>query len=225
MQYQGGKHRLAKKIAEVIRDVGQGRCYVEPFVGGGSVMAAMYGWPQERYGSDANRALICMWQALQRGWQPPRKVSRATWTCYEARQSVRDPMTAFLGAGCSYMGMWFSSPAPQLAPRARRVLLDQIEKLRDVHFEWARYDELGIGRTDVVYCDPPYADTTGYAATGSSFDHEAFWNQVLRWADRGAIVLVSEYSAPRWIGRPYRTWEVRGGMARAPRTENLYLVK
>ena len=43
---------------------------------------------------------------------------------------------------------------------------------------------------DVVYCDPPYAGTSGY---GCEFDHDAFWEWV---RTRTYPVYVSEYRAP-----------------------------
>ena len=44
----------------------------------------------------------------------------------------------------------------------------------------------------VIYCDPPYAGTTGYV---DSFDNEEFWNVVREWS-KNNIVLVSEQVAP-----------------------------
>lgn len=46
---------------------------------------------------------------------------------------------------------------------------------------------------DVVYCDPPYADTTGYR---DAFDSKAFWETMDSWHELGADVFVSEYQAP-----------------------------
>jgi DNA adenine methylase len=44
-----------------------------------------------------------------------------------------------------------------------------------------------------VYCDPPYAGTTGY---GVAFDTPKFWSTMRQWRERGAAVYVSEYAAP-----------------------------
>lgn len=52
------------------------------------------------------------------------------------------------------------------------------------------YSEYVHEEGDVVYCDPPYAGTSGY---GREFDHEAFW----QWCrTRDFPVYVSEYRAP-----------------------------
>lgn len=49
---------------------------------------------------------------------------------------------------------------------------------------WAEYA--------VIYCDPPYASTTGYRG---GFDSDEFW-EYARMAARNNIVLVSEYTSP-----------------------------
>lgn len=75
---------------------------------------------------------------------------------------------------------------------------------------------------DVVYCDPPYAGTTGY---GREFDHEAFW----QWCrTRDFPVYVSEYRAPEdfisvWCKEKRRLFNDRGLSANA--VEHLFLHK
>jgi DNA adenine methylase len=46
----------------------------------------------------------------------------------------------------------------------------------------------------LVYCDPPYANTTQYDATGK-FSSEEFWNTMREWSKTN-ILFVSEYTAP-----------------------------
>ena len=75
---------------------------------------------------------------------------------------------------------------------------------------------------DVVYCDPPYAGTTGY---GREFDNEAFW----QWCrTRDFPVYVSEYRAPEdfisiWCKEKRRLFNNRGLSANA--VEHLLLHK
>ncbi len=47
-----------------------------------------------------------------------------------------------------------------------------------------------------MYCDPPCAGTEPYTKTCAPFDHDAFWRTMRVWAERGAHVFVSEYTAP-----------------------------
>lgn len=75
---------------------------------------------------------------------------------------------------------------------------------------------------DVVYCDPPYAGTTGY---GREFDHDAFW----QWCrTRDFPVYVSEYRAPEdfisvWCKEKRRLFNHRGLSTNA--VEHLFLHK
>lgn len=46
-----------------------------------------------------------------------------------------------------------------------------------------------------LYCDPPYAGTTGYGAV-SDFDSARFWARAQEWACAGSEVYVSEYACP-----------------------------
>lgn len=51
---------------------------------------------------------------------------------------------------------------------------------------------------DVVYCDPPYKDTTQDYPT-PPFDHDRFWSWVHEIAEDGADVLISEFTAPEGV--------------------------
>lgn len=48
----------------------------------------------------------------------------------------------------------------------------------------------------LIYCDPPYQDSSKYGATGNdAFDSARFWRVVRRWSEHH-VVFVSEYRAP-----------------------------
>lgn len=75
---------------------------------------------------------------------------------------------------------------------------------------------------DVVYCDPPYKNTTGY---GIQFDTDAFWEWV---RTRNYPVYVSEYQAPEdfvsiW-DKEKRSLFNNGGLS-APKIEHLFVHK
>lgn len=55
------------------------------------------------------------------------------------------------------------------------------------------YQELKIPNCSVIYCDPPYANTTKYK---DDFDHETFWQWCRDKSNEGHQVFVSEYNAP-----------------------------
>ena len=68
--------------------------------------------------------------------------------------------------------------------------------MRNASFAHADYRTFNPEPGTLVYCDPPYANTTGYSLGG--FNHDEFWKTMRSWSSNGAVVLVSEYDAPEW---------------------------
>jgi DNA adenine methylase len=204
MRYLGGKHRQAKEIREVVAQVRYGRThYLEPFIGGGSVFSATAPDFKRATASDASGSLVALWKAaVQGGWEPPVSMSRETWEA--ERDSTQDTaLRAWAGYAASYNGKWFAGYGPAAAGRdylaeSARGFARKVAKLTghpDLVFMHGDYAMHNPGRDTVVYCDPPYADTTGYKAA-DTFDHARFWATMNRWADHGAMILVHEYTAP-----------------------------
>lgn len=195
MRYLGGKSKTRKQIAGYLESIREGRQYLEPFVGGAWILQEMSG---ERYASDSNGALITMYKALQTGWVPPEDVSEELYREYKAKQNEDDPLTAFIGIGCSFGGKWFGGYAGRTernyAVNAKNSLLKQLPLIQDVKFLHRDYRWFFPENT-LVYCDPPYEGTTGYR---SGFSHKVFWDTIREWSEKkhGNTVVVSEYKAP-----------------------------
>ncbi len=133
-----------------------------------------------------------MWRSLRDGWEPPQDITEADYNWLSALRDPRDPTTAMAGFGCSFGAQWFASYADK-GPTAYRVLKKQQALIQGVRFRCCSYFDLEP-QGMVVYCDPPYANTAGYAAVGG-FDSERFWETMYRWAQTNTV-LVSEFSAP-----------------------------
>lgn len=215
MQYVGGKqksggHRIAAMIGlfaarQRMSDI------VEPFCGGLSVTYRLSGLDVQA--SDACVPLIALYKAMQLGWEPPAEVSRETWEHYKTAGDPTDPMTAFVGFGCSRSGDWFSSfiadykytnrrvPA---ATAARDSLRKKIGACAAVDFAAGDYRDAPV--RGVWYCDIPYVGSIGYPAVGP-FDHAAFWTFATE-TSQSVPVLVSERVAPEnW--RVVEEWSVQ----------------
>lgn len=199
MRYLGGKCRLAKGISEVILgSTISRRRYIEPFVGGGAVAVKMAPHFEQVRLSDTLHDLILMYQALQDGWVPPDEVSEDLHR--QLRDQFPSALRGFVGLGCSYAGKFFGGYAKDskgtrnYAAEAKRGLLRDMQQLQNAVFIISDYRHLNIGDGDVVYCDPPYANTSGY--TVGDFDSDAFWSVARGWHKMGAAVFVSEYTAP-----------------------------
>jgi len=197
MQYLGSKARIAKKILPIIlKDRKLDQYYVEPFVGGCNSIDKVSG---PRIGNDSNIYLVALWQALQAGWIPPTTISKELYS--EIRKHPNDhlmELVCFVGLLCSFGGKWFggyavNSKGDNYAERGARVLLKQINNLKDVEFYSFEYDQLWIPSKSIIYCDPPYANTTQYK---DKFDSIKFWEWCRDKFKEGHKIFISEYSAP-----------------------------
>lgn len=207
MRYVGGKSRIAKWIASEIAKVkGDRSVYVEPFAGGLNSFEECAPLFERAVASDAHPDLIMMWQELLfGGWVPPESVLKDE---YDAlRRESPSALRGLVGFGASFGGKWFGGYAGSVWDRHNERMTrpfydtakDAVEKtakrLRglDIAVLCRDYRELSIPRNSVVYCDPPYAGTLGY---GVEFDSASFWSTASKWASDGALVIVSEQSAP-----------------------------
>lgn len=207
MQYLGGKSRIATRLAAFMQPfVDKADAYFEPFVGGAAVICKIQ--HRVRMAADLNRAVVSLWQAVQNGWIPPSELSEIEYRQIKQRMELSDPLTAFAGFGCSFGGKWFAGYArnatsgggktvvPQnFAAMAAKSIAAQSGGLLGVDFQHGDYRALSYLGHSVVYCDPPYAGTTGYAGL-PDFSHTDFWQFCRDQELRGSVVFISEYRAP-----------------------------
>lgn len=208
MKYMGSKARHAKELLPIIlANRKEGQWYVEPFVGGANMIDKVDG---NRIGADCNEYLIEMWKAVSSGWMPPELVTE------EKYQKVRDnkdndkPLTSYIGFAMSFGGKWFggyrrdiagTKDDPELkafneseqSRKSYESLLKQQKKLLGVDFRHSSYQDLDVPANSIIYCDPPYKDTTKYK---DSFDHEQFYEWCRDKHSEGHQIFVSEYNMP-----------------------------
>ena len=196
MQYFGGKQRISKQIVEVLNEYRKdNQPLVEPFVGGCNVISKMSG---ERYCYDINEYLIEMYKAVQNGWTPPAIITEEEYDYIRNNKDKDKPLTGFVGIGCSYSGKWFGGYARNKTGRnyclnAHNSILKQLNEIRDIKFDCKDYKELEFNGC-LIYCDPPYKDTTKYPIIGE-FNTEEFWNVMRNWSKNNTVI-ISEYEAP-----------------------------
>jgi DNA adenine methylase len=196
----GGKARQCKYIAEeVLSRAGSRTTYLEPFVGWGYTFAAISPAFDTVYASDNHPDLMMMWQAVKDGWVPPDHISRELY--YELKLStVSSPLRGFACFGCAFGGKWRNGYA-RIGPNedgcgatAHRSVMKKADAFKRAELWCGDYRKWRVTADTVVYCDPPYAGMTSYY-TGA-FDPDAFWAQCAEWVAAGALVFISEYSAP-----------------------------
>lgn len=199
MHYLGGKFRIRKQVCEVLNEFRKpDQLFVDLFCGGLSITQDM---SNPRLANDICIPLIVMFKALQKGWIPPDTINEDTYQMIKKRMDYTDPLTAFVGFGCSFGGKWFGGYARDpssnrnYAENMKNSCLDLKNKTKDVEFRCLSYTNLVLERVFkdcLIYCDPPYANSTGYMY---SFNSQLFW-WIVRYLSKDNIVIVSEYKAP-----------------------------
>ncbi len=201
MNYLGGKSKHSKEIVNVILSLSKNKTtWVEPFIGGGSVVTKV---PKtfKIYGSDINSNVVELYKHVQKGGELPNEVTE---TQYKAVKQNPEAYSAWyiglVSIGCSFGGKEWGGYARSkeadgspvnFAARAKRKLFGM--DFSEIHLETLSYSEVIVNNDCIVYCDPPYAGTTGYK---TKFDSGSFWE----WAEKSAKVAdvyVSEYNAPQ----------------------------
>lgn len=202
MKYMGSKARFANEIlAIVLNERKEGQWYIEPFCGGCNTLDKVEG---KRMGFDINSHLIAMWRALISGDYVPKKITRSY---YDAvKKSPNDYpscIVGWVGFNCSYSGKFFGGFAGDTKTKlgtirdyqgeAIRNVMKQVDKLKGVLFGSRSYRDIILPVDSIIYCDPPYSNTTTYS---ECFDNDAFWRWARIAAEMGHTVFVSEYDAP-----------------------------
>jgi len=211
MKYVGSKSRFKKELVPIIQniiDVNEITHYYEPFVGGCNMIDDIR--CDNRVGNDMHEYLIAMWKELQAGWIPPTTISEEEYqTVKNNRGTYPKHYVGLVGFAASFGAKWFGGyargfKADKVTPRdipneGIRNLMKQIDDVKDVKFICGDY--LTITPKNrlngwLIYCDPPYAGTTGYK---DSVEHSQFWDWCSEMG-KGNTILVSEYDAPEgWI--------------------------
>lgn len=220
MKYMGSKDKHAKQIIAItLARRAPGQTYVEPFVGGANVLKYV---PQEqgpRIGADVNRYMVALHTALANGWEPPQsftkteyaKIQRGPESWAKAHGEFGEAIVGFVATGCTFgstwMGAWVKDYDPEertdikdhsrCAQSARSCLRDA-PGLKGAIFVCSSYDKLVIPDRSIVYCDPPYANTSSYVGERdiNRWKIAPFWQWADRQVDAGHTVYVSEYTGP-----------------------------
>jgi site-specific DNA-adenine methylase len=205
--YQGGKKRIGKRIHDIIilleNDLSDENLnYFEPFVGMAGVLRH-FGKDNNRFlhACDANEDLMLMWKALQKGWKPPLKCSKAKFE--RLRKSKKHSAErAFIGIVASYGGNFFCGYRLHLSNKRNYLregyngLMDIYPDIKKVNFLKAlQYDEFDP-ENFLIYCDPPYKGNNLGPSSFKNFNSDAFWKKMRQWSKNNTVV-ISESSAPK----------------------------
>jgi DNA adenine methylase len=139
------------------------------------------------------------------GWIPPSDICEDEYNLFKYDEP--SALRGFVGFGASFGGKWFGGYARgynyfrmrDYMEETSRAIVADIRRLKEtdaeISFECHSYEAVSANSRYVIYCDPPYEDTLGYAGT-PKFNHAQFWQWAHKQHENGALVIVSGYKAP-----------------------------
>ena len=202
----GSKRRIAKEILPIIlKNRKPQQWYVEPFVGGCNVIDKVDG---NRIGNDIDKYLIALCKEMQKDdFSVPFIGEKEYLEIRYNQEKYPDWLVGYVGFQLSFGAKWFGGyrrdkvGVRNYENEAQQNLQAQQNLIKNIVFYNLNYWEIPIPSDSIIYCDPPYANTTKYK---TSFDSEKFWLWCEKMVDNGHTVFVSEYTAPnKWIS----VWE------------------
>ena len=206
IKYVGSKNKISKYIAPILQkliDDNNVSVYYEPFVGGCNMIDKIK--CKYRIGNDIHPELIAMWKALQSGWQPPEHILEKEYNLVRLnRDKYPDYYVGFVGFMAGFGSKYFGGysrgndakgKARDIPNEAIRNILKQLPLVQDVKLICRDYRDINMSHFNntVIYCDPPYKQTTKYAV--DKFDYDSFYNWC-REVSKINILCVSEYQMP-----------------------------
>ena len=200
MKYMGSKRRIAKEILPIIlKNRKPEQWYVEPFVGGCNIIDKVEG---NRIGNDINKYLIALCREMQKeNFEIPFVGEKEYSEIKNNQSSYPDWLLGYVGFQLSFGAKWFGgyrrdkAGVRDYSNEAQQNLRAQQNLLKSIKFTNTDYWNFGIPDNSIIYCDPPYQNTTKYSSSG--FDHNKFWSWCEQMMNDGHSVFVSEYNAPQ----------------------------
>lgn len=218
MKYLGGKQRLGKHIAPVLKDLWNKLLkteefknlngYLEPFCGSCGVLKNMADISDNIQANDYHPDLIQMWIEVKAGtFVFPVSISEEEYFIAKALPSP-NAHKSFVGFGMSFGGRFFGAYAHKYINEKKEDFCKEMTSslkhtaplIQNVIFTNNSYLELNPVNK-FIYCDPPYAyvkfpikyrrDTKKY----DKFDTDLFWETMRKWSENN-FVIVSEIVAP-----------------------------
>lgn len=199
MKYMGSKNRIAKYILPIIlANRKDGQMFYDVFCGGGNIIEKV---KAPCVAIDNNEFLIEALKLIRDNpYILPRDKNDTNENCYQMmKNSDNKALKGYYGFALSYGGKWFggwrrdSENKRDYIKEAYKNALKQSDAIKHAVFVCSSYCEHEYVPQSIIYCDPPYKNTTSYK---NNFNHDNFWQWVRNMSYSGHQVFVSEYNAP-----------------------------
>jgi DNA adenine methylase len=201
MKYLGSKRKFKKYILPLLID----ECYkkniyiwVEPFVGGANLIEDV---PDDfiKIGTDLNPHTISALIGIRDYANIlPTSISEVEYKKLIGK--IPDPVTSWIRFVAAFASKFEDSYAKSknsneetYLTRGKKNALKQCEKIKNVKFYTCDYSSHSNLKNCLIYCDPPYKNTTKY--NKNKFDYDKFWH----WCREMSLnnsVFISELEAP-----------------------------
>ena len=200
MQYMGGKTRIAKQLATIInKNITEDTIFYSLFCGACSVESLIN--CNKKVCNDSHEYLIELLKACQNNFVVPEIVTKEEYEYAKSNKDENKALTGFIGFACGFGGKWFGGYAKNnsgtnYAKQSKNSLEKKMKNLQKetTTFLNLSYEDVEVKDNSVVYCDPPYANTTSYY-NSNKFDHNLFWKYMRTLSEKN-LVFISEINAP-----------------------------
>uniref|UniRef100_A0A6C0F959 site-specific DNA-methyltransferase (adenine-specific) n=1 Tax=viral metagenome TaxID=1070528 RepID=A0A6C0F959_9ZZZZ len=202
MAYVGGKAKGSEHIIEILNNKKYDNLpYLEPFVGYGHILRRVKN-KKSYTASDGNPLVVSLLQGIQDKKKKYPNISREDY--YKLKKKLADnSFKRAIAAFCySYNGKEWggyttisSCERRENYPLERKNYYNQLRQndvfmqTKITHNDYKKLNPKGC----LIYCDPPYAKTTGYSP---HFNHHEFWDIMRKWSINNHV-FISEYNAPK----------------------------
>ena len=204
MIYMGSKNRLSKEIVPIIQkyidNMDNCKGFLVPFCGGANIEDKIK--CDKKISCDIDLYLIACLTKLRDGWQPPQEVTREEYIEIKNNKDLFPlELVGYIGYELSFGAKWFGGYVKRNDKKCHgdiysyKSCMKQAPNLKGIDFVCCDFRDIPKDKIKgcVIYCDPPYRNTTKYK-TGD-FPYEEYY-QWCRDMGRHNIVLCSEYWMP-----------------------------
>ena len=207
MQYMGSKNKFAKELIPIIQNyiTDNTKGYLEPFVGGANVIDKIN--CNNKIGCDIHTELIELLKYVQYNYNKlPLTILEEEYNNVKNNKDNYPKWYVGLVGFCATFGCKYFGGYARRYSRKNNMPIDvpagainnlrkQGPNLKDIKFVNCSFLDLPNDKIKgyVIYCDPPYRNTTKYST--KNFPYELFYDWC-RELSKNNIVLVSEYNMP-----------------------------
>ena len=205
MWYVGSKNRLSKELVPIIQSYinKDTKMYIEPFVGGANMIDKIQ--CDKKIGSDLHKQLIELLKYARDYYEliPERILEDTYKEVKDNKNKYEDWYVGLVGFcatfGAKYFGGYARSKTDKFNGEKSEIAIRNLKKqapnLKGIEFYNCSFLDLPKDKINncVIYCDPPYRNTTKYKT--EEFPYEEFY-QWCRDMSKNNTVLISEYNMP-----------------------------